>query len=34
MGTGLRAEIVMALAWLLFPMVPVMLEEVYYLRSS
>jgi hypothetical protein len=30
MGTGLRAEIVMALAWLVFPMVPVMLEELYY----
>lgn len=30
MGTGLRAEILMALAWLLFPMLPVILEELYY----
>ena len=30
MGTGLRAEIVMALAWLMFPLVPVLLEELYY----
>jgi hypothetical protein len=31
MGTGVRAEIFMALAWLLFPMLPAMFEEVYYL---
>ena len=30
MGTGVRAEIVMALAWLMFPLVPVLLEELYY----
>jgi hypothetical protein len=30
MGTGVRADIVMALAWLVFPMVPVLLEELYY----
>jgi hypothetical protein len=30
MGTGFRADLVMALAWLVFPMVPVMLEEFYY----
>ena len=30
MGAGLRSQLVMALAWLVFPMVPVMLEETYY----
>ncbi len=30
MGAGLRTELVMVLAWLLFPMVPVVLEESYY----
>jgi hypothetical protein len=30
MGTNFRAEIVMALAWLMFPLVPVLLEELYY----
>jgi hypothetical protein len=30
MGTGPRVEIVMALAWVIFPMVPVLLEEMYY----
>jgi hypothetical protein len=30
MGTDLRTELVMALAWLSFPMLPVLLEEVYY----
>lgn len=30
MGGGLRAEIVGVLAWLIFPMVPVLLEEMYY----
>jgi hypothetical protein len=30
MGTGLRTEIFMALAWLMFPLVPVLLEELYY----
>jgi hypothetical protein len=30
MGTGFRSDVVMAVAWLMFPMVPVMLEEFYY----
>lgn len=30
MGTGFRADIVMALAWLVFPLIPVVLEELYY----
>jgi hypothetical protein len=30
MGAGPRAEIVMAVAWVIFPIVPVLLEEIYY----
>jgi hypothetical protein len=30
MGGGLRTEVAMALAWLIFPMVPVLLAELYY----
>ena len=30
MSTGLRAEILMASAWLLFPMLPVLFEETYF----
>ncbi len=30
MGRGLRTEIAGALAWLIFPMAPVLLEEMYY----
>jgi hypothetical protein len=30
MGSGLRTEILRALAWMVFPMVPAMLEEFYY----
>ncbi len=30
MSPGVRGEIVLAMAWLLFPMLPVILEEFYY----
>ena len=30
MGTGARVELLLALAWLIFPLVPVILEELYY----
>lgn len=30
MGAGFRGEFIMALAWLVFPLVPVLLEDMYY----
>jgi hypothetical protein len=30
MGPGVRAEFVMALAWVAFPLIPVLLEDLYY----
>lgn len=30
MGSGLRAEIILALGWLIFPLIPVMLDDFYY----
>jgi hypothetical protein len=30
MGAGFRGELIMALAWLAFPLVPVLLEDMYY----